>query len=303
MTATAFLFPGQGSQAVGMLSAFAEMHPEIRQTFLTASEVLGYDLWELVQKGPESKLNETEYTQPAMLVADVAIFSVIQARASVPIEMMAGHSLGEYAALVCSQALTLEEAVSLVRLRGQLMQRYVPLGVGAMAAVIGLADEQVTELCEKVSHLSSKVMPANFNAIGQVVVAGHRDAVVRLVEAAEQANAILAKLIPVSVPCHCELLNEAAEAFGSALEVAEIKQPSCAVISNVDAKPYTSPDLIRSLLQSQLYLPVRWVQTIQYMQQAGIEQVVECGPGQVLSGLVKRIDRKLKIVNVSELMA
>lgn len=300
MSAIGIVFPGQGSQSVGMLADVAAVHPKILDVFSRASTVLGYDLWQLVQNGPESQLNETEYTQPAMLVADVALFHAMQAIEPSKPTIMAGHSLGEYAALVCSEAMTLETAVTLVRLRGQLMQRYVPLGMGAMAAVVGLSDEQVTALCEQVSQPRSRVMPANFNAIGQVVVAGHTDAIERLIEAAEGAEARLAKRIPVSVPCHCDLLKEAAFVFGSALEVADIQLPTCSVISNVDAKPYISVDAIRSLLQQQLYLPVKWVETIQYMQKSGVELCIECGPGQVLSGLIKRIDRTIKLRSVHE---
>lgn len=298
MNNTAFVFPGQGSQTVGMLSDFIPHYSAVLDTFAEASNAVGYDLWDLVQHGPEQKLNQTEHTQVAMLTADVAIFRVLKAQGYPTPRLMAGHSLGEYAALVCSHAISLADAARLVARRGFLMQSTVPLGAGAMAAVVGLTDEQVTELCANASTDLEMVTPANFNAIGQVVVAGHTAAVLRLIALAEQAQARLAKLIPVSVPCHCPLLTDAAEQFVDALAAVSFKTPLVDVISNVDLSTYQSAAHIRDRLKEQLYSPVRWVETIELFKKHNIEQVVECGPGKVLAGLIKRIDRSLNVISV-----
>ncbi|MFA5960256.1 MAG: ACP S-malonyltransferase [Tatlockia sp.] len=301
MNKLAFVFPGQGSQSVGMLSSLAEDHGSIKDDFARVSARLGYDLWHLVQEGPESKLNQTEYTQAAMLTADVALFNLLYQMGFKPrAAFMAGHSLGEYAALVCANALSLEEAAILVTKRGQLMQHYVPLGQGAMAAIVGLTDEEVSSLCSQISTKDASVSPANFNAPGQVVIAGHLLAVEEAVRMAEAHNARLAKIIPVSVPCHCPLLMDAAEAFADALQEAPFKMPEVAVISNVDLSVYQSIDAMRKVLKQQLYSPVRWVETIQLMKNQGVESVIECGPGKVLNGLVKRIERSLSILSVND---
>lgn len=298
MNNTAFVFPGQGSQTVGMLSDFIPHYSEVLDAFVEASNAVGYDLWDLIQNGPEQKLNQTEHTQVAMLTADVAIYRVLNERGYPMPRLMAGHSLGEYAALVCSEALSLTDAARLVARRGFLMQSTVPLGAGAMAAVVGLTDEQVTDLCVHACTDLETVSPANFNAIGQVVVAGHTAAVLRLIAFAEQAQARLAKLIPVSVPCHCPLLTDAAEQFVDALAAVSFKTPIIKVISNVDLSIYQSAEHIRERLKAQLYSPVRWVETIELFKKHNIEQVVECGPGKVLSGLIKRIDRTLSVISV-----
>lgn len=289
----AFVFPGQGSQSLGMLKALSEAHSEVETTFGVVSDALGYDVWALTQEGPEEKLNQTEYTQVVMLTADVAVYSVLQSL-NIDAEISAGHSLGEYAALVAADAMTLADAAKLVQTRGQLMQKHVPLGEGAMAAIVGLADDVVETLCKSASNETGlSVSPANFNAIGQVVIAGHTQAVESAIKKAEEAEARLARMIPVSVPCHCELLKAAAVEFIAALDATPMQAPSRKVINNVNLGVYTSPDEIRTTLASQLYSPVRWVETIQKMKSAGVSEIIECGPGAVLSGLAKRIDKSI----------
>ncbi|MCX7117264.1 MAG: ACP S-malonyltransferase [Legionellales bacterium] len=300
MSKTAVVFPGQGSQSIGMLASLSARFPIILQLFSSVSDSLGYDLWSLVQMGPEAKLNQTEFTQVAMLTADVAVFQVLQQQGMPMPAMMAGHSLGEYAALVCSGALSLQNAATLVSLRGQLMQDAIPLGYGSMAAIVGLSDEEVERLCDEVSVPESVVTPANYNAIGQVVIAGHTEAVLKAILQAEVMGAKLAKLIPVSVPCHCSLLRKAADDFENGLAHTRFHVPSVSVISNVDLSIYQSVEQIRRLLKEQLYSPVRWVETIQAMRREGIEYLVECGPGKVLTGLIKRIDKSLKTISVSD---
>ena len=303
MTKTAFIFHGQGSQSVGMLDELSNRHPIIIEMFDLVSDRLGYNLWELVQRGPESILNQTERTQVAMLTADVAIFRLLQQQGLAKVDIMAGHSLGEYAALVCADAISLPDAATLVATRGQLMQEAVPLGQGAMAAIIGLSDAEVESVCEKVSTTGEMVNPANYNAVGQVVIAGHTQAVEKAIVLLEQQGARMAKIIPVSVPCHCALLKEAALSFADSLEKAQFKVPEIPVISNVDLSIYQSTSQIRLLLKEQLYHPVRWVETIQFMQKSGVELIVECGPGKVLSGLVKRIEKSIPTLNVGDLVS
>jgi [acyl-carrier-protein] S-malonyltransferase len=298
MVNTAFVFPGQGSQSIGMLSDFLPQYPIVTDLFSEASDAVGYDLWQLVQTGPEEQLNQTEYTQVAMLTADVAIYKLLMQEGIPQPQLMAGHSLGEYAALVCADALSLNDAVRLVARRGQVMQNAIPLGMGAMAAIVGLDDEQVNELCLKASHATEQVTPANYNAIGQVVIAGHAPAVQRAILLAEEAGARLAKVIPVSVPCHCPLLTEAAELFAQSLASVSFKSPTIDVISNVDLSIYYSPQHIRDKLKEQLYSPVRWVETIQLFKNREISLIVECGPGKVLNGLTKRIERSLSTVSI-----
>lgn len=298
MVKTAFVFPGQGSQSIGMLADFELQYPIVVKTFAEASEAVGYDLWKLVQHGPEEKLNQTEHTQVVMLTADVAVYRVLMQHNVAQPMIMAGHSLGEYAALVCADALSLFDAVCLVARRGQVMQNAVPLGLGAMAAIVGLTDEQVKTLCDQASQANEVVTPANYNAIGQVVVAGHTPAVTRMLGLAEEAGARLAKVIPVSVPCHCPLLFDAAASFAEYLAKIEFKKPKSDVVSNVDLSIYHSGQHIREKLKEQLYSPVRWVETIQLFKNHGIELILECGPGKVLGGLVKRIDRSLNTISV-----
>lgn len=300
MSNTAYVFPGQGSQSIGMLHELANHYPLIPELFYSVSERLGYDLWQLVQQGPEARLNQTENTQAAMLTADVAIYELLQQKGAPRAAIMAGHSLGEYAALVCARAISLPDAAELVFTRGKLMQENVPLGQGAMAAIVGLTDEQVSELCHQASSPTYQVTPANYNAIGQVVIAGHTPAVEKAVIIAEEMGARMAKNIPVSVPCHCPLLKQAADGFADALQQVAFKVPELPVISNVDLSIYHSIEQIKLLLKEQLCSPVRWVETIQLMKSKGVQSLIECGPGKVLSGLTKRIDRSLQAMSVND---
>ena len=264
------------------------------------SERVGYDVWELVQHGPEERLNQTEHTQVAVLTADVAVYQLLQQQGAPRASIMAGHSLGEYAALVCAGAISLQDAAVLVGLRGKLMQENVPLGKGAMAAIVGLTDEQVLELCIKSTTETHQVTPANYNAIGQVVIAGHTPAVENAIILADEMGARMAVNIPVSVPCHCPLLAPAANIFGSYLQSASFTMPELPVISNVDLSIYQSVEQIRTLLKQQLCRPVRWVETIQLMKNKGVELLIESGPGKVLSGLTKRIDKSLQAISVND---
>lgn len=296
----ASVFPGQGSQHIGMLSDLANDFPQVTLLFDAVSQRLGYDLWELIQQGPEDRLNQTEHTQAAMLTSDVVVYRVLEQLSDIKPAVMAGHSLGEYAALVCAGAMDLADAAELVSKRGRLMQETVPLGLGAMAAIVGLPNDKVQALCELASEGAEQVVAANYNAVGQVVIAGHTPAVERALSLAEAIGARMAKIIPVSVPCHCPLLTEAAERFEACLHDVSIRTPIISVISNVDLSVYESPDQIRTLLKAQLYRPVRWVETIQQMKRRQIQYVIECGPGRVLTGLLKRIDPSLTGLNVND---
>ena len=300
LSTVAFVFPGQGSQSLGMLQELAAQYAVITEQFAIVSERLGYDVWDLVQHGPEAKLNQTEYTQVAMLTADVAVYRVMEQMGLATAKLMAGHSLGEYAALVCAEALSLADAAALVAKRGQLMQATVPLGQGAMAAIVGLSDEQVRQLCHEATSVTAQVTPANYNAAGQVVIAGHVEAVEEAKRLAENMGARLAKTIPVSVPCHCPLLQHAAELFADSLQQTNFFVPTKSVISNVDLSYYQETSQIRDLLMRQLYSPVRWVETIQLMASQGVSTIIECGSGKVLSGLVKRIDKTVQTVSVND---
>lgn len=297
----ASVFPGQGSQHIGMLKELATTYSQVPLMFEAVSDRLGYDLWKLIQEGPAASLNLTEHTQAAMLTADVAIYRLMEQQIGLRSAMMAGHSLGEYAALVCAGAIDLPSAAELVTRRGQLMQETVPVGTGAMAAIVGLTNDQVQTICVQASSELEQVTPANYNAIGQVVVAGHTPAVERVIGLADELGAQLARVIPVSVPCHCALLTKAAERYEECLRAAPFVTPKLPVISNVDLSIYESPEQIRHLLKEQLYSPVRWVETIQKMKQSGVQYVIESGPGRVLGGLIKRIDKELKVVSVNDL--
>lgn len=285
----AVLFPGQGSQSVGMLSALAESHSEVRETFAEASDTLGLDLWRMVASGPEEELNRTENTQPALLAASVAVWRIWSRALARKPARMAGHSLGEYSALVCAGALSFSDAVRLVRERGSAMQQAVAPGAGAMAAVLGLEDAAVIALCGEIARPDFSVSAANFNAPGQVVVAGHAEAVNRLVELAKGQGAKRAIVLPVSVPSHCELMRPAAERLGLLLADLPIDVPAIPVVHNVDVASHSVAADIRAALVEQLYSPVRWTESVQTMARAGITHFVECGPGKVLSGLTKRI--------------
>ncbi len=289
---TGMVFPGQGSQSVGMLAGLAAEHTEVAETFAQASGILGYDLWKLVQDGPAEDLNQTDRTQPAMLVSGVAVWRVWQALDGVMPVVMAGHSLGEYTALVCSGSLAFEDAVGLVAERGRCMQSAVPAGVGGMAAILGLDDEAVAGVCSQAAD-DEVVTPVNYNSPGQVVIAGHMTAVQRAIVLAKEAGAKRAVELPVSVPSHCALMEPAAERFSKSLEQVVIHPPKIPVIQNVDAGTHDDPELIRANLGKQLYEPVQWVKSVQAMGHIGVTQVFEIGPGKVLAGLGKRIDRTI----------
>ena len=288
----AVLFPGQGSQSVGMLAGYTEDWPQVLDTFKEASDVLGYDLWDIVSNGPEEKLNQTEITQPAMLAADTAIMRIMKQQCMLRPFVLAGHSLGEYAALVAASAIEFTDAVKLVAERGRLMQDAVPEGKGAMAAILGLADDQIMQICENVSNETGEVVEAvNFNSPGQVVIAGNTAAVDKAIEIAKEEGAKRALKLPVSVPAHSSLMKPAAEKLAESLKAVTIKTPEIQVIHNVDAKSHDEPDAIREALTKQLYNPVRWVQTAKIVGSAADDAIVECGPGKVLSGLSRRITK------------
>jgi [acyl-carrier-protein] S-malonyltransferase len=284
----AFVFPGQGSQSVGMMHALAAEFPVVKQTFAEASQALGKDLWQLVEQGPEEQLNQTEITQPVMLAAGVATWRAWLAANGPRPQTMAGHSLGEYSALVCSEALDFAEAMKLVADRARFMQQAVPAGQGAMAAILGMEDDAVRKLCEQAAQ--GEVLDAvNFNSPGQVVIAGTATAVARAVEQAKAAGAKRAILLPVSVPSHCRLMHPAAQQMAGRLQQAEIRRPRIPVIHNTHVQAESDPQAIRNALVRQIESPVRWVETIQKMTADGVTRIVECGPGKVLAGLNKRI--------------
>lgn len=288
----AFVFPGQGSQSEGMLSALAAEFSEVEATYREAAEVLGYDLWDIVQNGPADKLNSTDITQPAMLAAGVAVWRVWQAKGGAQPAVLAGHSLGEYTALVCAGSLAFTDAIKLVAERGRLMQAAVPAGTGAMAAVLGLEDDAVRQACSDAA--AGEVLEAvNFNSPGQVVVAGNKAAVERVVALAKERGAKRALQLPVSVPSHCALMQPAAEQLATILKDVAIQAPGIPVINNADVATPSEPDAIRDALVRQLYSPVRWVETIQKMATDGVDRLLECGPGKVLVGLNKRIERNM----------
>lgn len=293
----AFVFPGQGSQTVAMLSDFAD-HNIVQATFAEASEALGYDLWQLVAQGPAEKLNQTNFTQPALLTASVALWRVWQDESDVMPDIMAGHSLGEYSALVCAGVFSLSEAVVLVEKRGEFMQDCVPAGVGAMAAVIGLADEDIIKACAA-AEAEQVVSAVNFNSPGQVVIAGHKEAVERAGELCKEAGAKRVLPLPVSVPSHCALMSDAATKLSVELDKVTFNKPAINVVNNVDVSIETSSEAIKAALVKQLYSPVRWSETVSQISADGIEKVVEVGPGKVLQGLNKRINKALKSVSLN----
>ena len=293
MTMT-MVFPGQGSQALGMQAELADAYPEIRDTYAEASERLGYDLWALVQRGPVEKLNETRHTQPAMLAAGVATWRAWQSAGGGSPARVAGHSLGEYTALVVAGALEFADAVPLVQKRATLMQDAVPAGTGAMAAILGLDDETIQDVCDNASTVGV-AEPVNFNSPGQVVVAGHRAAVDRVIELAKEAGARRAIMLPVSVPSHSSLMRDAGEALSEALAATPFADPGIPVVNAVDAAPYIDAEDVRRRLSLQVSSPVRWVLAVQACIDAGTTSFVECGPGKVLTGLIRRIDRSAAV--------
>ncbi|MBH0026976.1 MULTISPECIES: ACP S-malonyltransferase [unclassified Pseudoalteromonas] len=295
----ALLFPGQGSQSVGMLQELLESSDIVKATFAEASNALGYDLAELVLNGPEEKLNQTHRTQPALLTASVAIYRDWLAANPDTDVVMAGHSLGEYSALVCSDVLSLSEAVKLVENRGLYMQEAVPAGVGSMAAIIGLGDEEIKTACEQ-SAQGEVVSPVNYNSPGQVVIAGHKAAVERASQACKDAGAKRALPLSVSVPSHCELMKPAADKLAADLAALTFNTPKCDVINNVDVKAQASADAIKDALVRQLYSPVRWTETVQALVAQDVTQSYEFGPGKVLTGLAKRIDKAMVCGSVND---
>lgn len=288
----AFIFPGQGSQSVGMLKDLAENFSEVSATFQEASDALGYDLWSLIQDGPAEKLNSTDVTQPAMLASGVATWRVWQAKGGTMPAMMAGHSLGEYTALVCAGSLNFVDAVKLVSQRGQFMMQAVPAGTGAMAAILGMEDDAVRQVC--LDAAQGEVLEAvNYNSPGQVVVAGNKTAVERVCVLAKEQGAKRALELPVSVPSHCALMKPAAEQLAEVLSTISFNTPSIPVINNVDVFAAESEADIRDALKRQLFSPVRWVETVEKMAADGADQFNECGPGKILVGLNKRINKTL----------
>ncbi len=284
----AFVFPGQGSQSVGMLSDLAREHPSVKATFAEASAALGNDLWQTVEHGPEEKLNQTQITQPVMLAAGVAVWRVWLENNGPRPSYMAGHSLGEYTALVCAEALTFTDAIILVADRGHYMQEAVPKGQGGMAAILGLDDAAVEQLCQQAAE-GDVLEAVNFNSPGQVVVAGTATAIARAVEQSKAFGAKRAVILPVSVPSHCALMHPAAVRLAERLKQVEIRPPVLPVIHNTHVHAESDPEAIRRALVRQIESPVRWVQTIQKLAADGVNTLVECGPGKVLAALNKRI--------------
>ena len=293
----AFVFPGQGSQSIGMLKDLAEAESVVIDTFKLASDALGYDLWEITQQGPQEKLNSTDITQPALLAAGVACWKVWQQKGGAIPALLAGHSLGEYTALVCAGVLDFADAIKLVEVRGQFMQQAVPEGQGGMAAILGLDDAKVVEACQQAAQ-SDVLQAVNYNSPGQVVVAGSKAAIERIVIVAKEMGAKRALPLPVSVPSHCDLMKPAADQLAEKLKSVTFNQASIPVINNVDVLAETDADKMRDALVRQLYKPVRWVEVIQKMAGEGVDQLIECGPGRVLVGLNKRIDKSMSAAAV-----
>lgn len=288
----AFVFPGQGSQSLAMLAELSELHPIVRETFVEASDGAGVDLWALSQGGPEEQLNRTEYTQPALLAAGVAVWRAWEQQRGPRPAWLAGHSLGEYSALVAAEALSLRDAAHLVRIRGQLMQEAAPAGTGAMAAVIGAEDELVRAVCNEASG-SEVVVPANYNSPGQIVIGGHAAAVDRALALLAEKGVRKAVKLAVSVPSHTPLMREAANRLSETMAGLQWREPRLPVVQNVDAEVHEGIASIRDALVRQLYLPVRWTDCVQALAARGATRVAECGPGKVLAGLIKRIDKSL----------
>ncbi len=291
-SALAFVFPGQGSQSIGMLAELGELHPQVREAFAEASDGAGVDLWALSQGGPEAMLNRTEYTQPALLAAGVAVWRLWQAQGGSTPARLAGHSLGEYSALVAAGAISLRDAAHLVRIRGQAMQDAAPEGAGAMAAVLGAEDALVEDVCREVSG-DHVVVPANYNSPGQIVIGGHAQAVDAALAKLSERGVRKAVKLAVSVPSHTPLMREAANRLAEAMSAYTWHAPRIPVVQNVDAAIHEGSASIRDALVRQLYLPVRWTQCVQALAAGGVTRVAECGPGKVLTGLVKRIDKAI----------
>lgn len=297
----AFVFPGQGSQKVGMLAASYKEFAVVRDTFEEASQTLGYDIWSIIENGPQEKLNLTEITQPVLLAASVALWRAWQQKSETRPAIMAGHSLGEFSALVCASSLGFSDAVRLVRQRGQYMQESVPVGEGAMAAIIGVDDALIVRVCNAVSLLDKGIVSAaNFNSPGQVVIAGHAKAVETAITALKEEGAKRAIPLPVSAPFHTALMKPAGQRLAEALAAIDIASPKIRVVHNVNAKSENDPEKIRALLVEQISSPVMWTNCIQAITEEGIRHIVECGPGSVLSGLSRRIDKTLQSYTLDE---
>lgn len=289
MQKIAIVFPGQGSQSVGMLGELASKHSMVKEIFAQASQILSYDLWDLCQNGPDSQLNNTEFAQPALLVAGYAMWKVWQEQQedNMP-SVLAGHSLGEYTALVCSGALDFIDGIKLVAQRGKIMQEAVPVGKGAMGAIVGLDEETVVSICQEASN-GEVLQPANYNSVGHIVVAGEMQAVERALSLAQAKKAKIAKMLPVSIPSHCALMKPAGTQLKQFLQTIKLQKPLISVINNVDVAICSEEEQIKDALIRQLYNPVRWVEVARKMQEIGVEAIYECGPGKVLTGLNKRI--------------
>ncbi len=297
----ACVFPGQGSQSVGMMNGYADF-PIVRETFTEASDILGQDFWAMVNEGPAEKLNLTVNTQPLMLMAGIAVYRAWEQLVDAKPVFVAGHSLGEYTALVAAGALVFADALPLVCFRAEVMQQAVPEGTGGMAAILGLEDAAIQAVCDEVTSSSEGELlePANFNSPGQVVVAGHKNAVLRGMELATSRGAKRAIMLPMSVPSHCSLMSQAAKRMQQQLELMTFRSPKIPLLHNADVRQHDDPAIIKEILVQQLCKPVRWTETIQSFAAAGVSRVVECGPGKVLSGLNKRIDGKLQSLALTD---
>lgn len=295
----AFVFPGQGSQKIGMLAELAAEYPVVQQTFVEASDVLGYDLWSLVQSGTQEEINLTERTQPLLLTASTAIYRIWQEKSGAQPAFMAGHSLGEWSALVCAGVVAFKDAVKLVQQRGKFMQEAVPAGQGAMAAVIGLDDALILDACKKAEQ-GEVVAAVNFNSPGQVVIAGAAAAVERASALCKEAGAKRVLPLPVSAPFHTELMRPAAERLAEQITATQFSVPQIPVVHNVTAETEMNPEKIKALMIEQIFSPVRWVECVNSLAEKGVSLTLECGPGKVLSGLNKRINAQLNSVSVEK---
>lgn len=296
----AFVFPGQGSQKVGMLADVAAVYPIVEETFAEASDALGYDMWTMVQQGPQEELNLTEKTQPILLTASIALWRVWQQRNGAQPSLLAGHSLGEFSALVCAGTIEFRDAVKLVRARGQFMQTAVPVGVGAMAAVLGLEDEQIVHICRAATSGDEIVEAVNFNSPGQIVIAGTVEGVGRAIELCKAAGSKRALPLPVSAPFHTSLMRPAGDKLREAMAGLKFSAPTIPVVHNVHAQTETDPEKIKAILFEQIFSPVQWTRCVRTLASNGITTVVECGPGKVLCGLVKRIDKNINNLSIED---
>ena len=297
----ALVFPGQGSQSIGMMAGYADL-PIVRETFTEASDFLKQDFWSLITDGPADDINLTINTQPLMLITGVAVYRAWTSLGGAQPALLAGHSLGEYTALVASEALAFSDALTLVCFRAQIMQQAVPDGVGAMAAIVGLDNENVQAICHEITQNSNgeSIEPANYNSPGQVVIAGHKSAIIQGIELAKTKGAKLAVMLPMSIPSHCTLMKSAALKMRQQLHNTVLQTPKISVLHNVDAQSHPDIASIREILTQQLYSPVRWVDTIQAFATHGITHIAECGPGKVLTGLNKRIDRNIQQLSLTD---